>query len=121
MSRSASPDGNADMGGQQSAGFDVVMEFSEKPLQDVLGVALDTNNFLCSLLGFLQIPCQGFAVSVSLDRPTNPALTADQTNAVDIQISGGVLVLWRIRIIAGIDVDRSNPALHSARLNFQDR
>jgi hypothetical protein len=109
------------MGGQQTGGFDVVMEFSEKPLQDVLGVALDTNDFLCGLLGFLQIPCQGFAVSVSLDRPTNPALTPDQTNAVDIQISGGLLVLWRIRIIAGIDVDRSNPLLQSARLNLHDR
>lgn len=109
------------MGGQQSAGFDVVMEFSEKPLQDVLGVALDTNNFLCGLLNFLNIPCAGFAVTVSLDRPTNPALTADQTNAVDIQITGGVVVLWRIRLIAGIDVDSSNPALHSARLNFHDR
>ena len=106
------------MSGQQTAGFDVVMEFSEKPLQDALGVALDTNNFLCSLLGFLQIQCQDFEVSVSLDRPTNPVLTADQTNAVDIQISGGP---WRIRLIAGIDVDRSNPTLHSARLNLHDR
>lgn len=109
------------MGGQQTAGFDVVMEFSEKPLQDVLGVALDTSNFLCSLLGFLQLPCEGFAVSVSLDRPTSPVLTPDQTNAVDIQISGGLLVLWRIRIIAGIDVDRSNPVLQSARVNLHDR
>ena len=109
------------MGGQQSAGFDLVMEFSEKPLQDVLGVAFDTSNFLCDLLSVLNLPCQGFTLSVSLDRPTDVPLTADQTNAVDIQISGALGPAWRIRLVAGIDVDRSRPGFQTARLNLQDR
>jgi hypothetical protein len=73
------------MSGQQSAGFDLVMEFSETPLQDLLGVAFDTSDFLCGLIDLLNIPCQGFNVSVSLDRPTDVVLSASQTDAVDIQ------------------------------------
>jgi hypothetical protein len=107
--------------GAQSAGFDLVMEYSEQPLQDVLGVALDTNDFLCSLVELVNIPCEGFGISVSLDRPTDPVLTADQTDAVDIQITGGVLATWRIRIIVGIDVNRSVPALEFVQLNLRDR
>ena len=84
------------MSGQQSAGFDLVMEFSETPLQDVLGVAFDTSDFLCGLIDLLNIPCQGFNVSVSLDRPTDVVLSASQTDAVDIQISGALGVSWRI-------------------------
>jgi len=109
------------MAGQQSAGFDLVMEYSEDPLQDALGVALDTNDFLCSFLQLLGIPCEGFRLSVSLDRPTDPVLTPAQTDAVDIQISGGILVTWRIRMIVGIDVNRSVPMLEFVQLNLRDR
>ena len=109
------------MAGQQSAGFDLVMEYSESPLRDVLGVAFDTSNFLCTLLAPLGIPCEGFNISVSLDRPTDPVLTAAQTDAVDIQITGGVLVTWRIRMIVGVDVDRSTPGVEYIRLNLRDR
>ena len=109
------------MAGQQSAGFDLVMEYSETPLQDVLGVAFDTSDFLCTLLDLLTIPCEGFALSVSLDRPTDVTLTPAQTDAVDIQLSGGVLALWRIRMIAGVDVDRSMLDIDYIRLNLRDR
>ena len=109
------------MAGQQSAGFDLVMEYSESPLRDVLGVAFDTSNFLCTLLSPLGIPCDGFDISVSLDRPTDPVLTAAQTDAVDIQITGGVLVTWRMRMIVGVDVDRSAPGVEYIRLNLRDR
>jgi hypothetical protein len=109
------------MSGQQSAGFDLVMEYSETPLQDVLGVAFDTSDFLCGLLDLLNIPCEGFNISVSLDRPTDPVLSASQTDAVDIQISGALGVSWRIRMIVGVDVDRSTPGLNAARLNLHDR
>jgi hypothetical protein len=109
------------MAGQQSAGFDLVMEYSEEPLQDALGVALDTNDFLCSFLDLLSIPCEGFTLTVSLDRPTDPVLTPAQTDAVDIQISGGVLVTWRIRMIVGIDVNRNIPMLEFVQLNLRDR
>lgn len=109
------------MAGQQSAGFDLVMEYSEEPLQDALGVALDTNDFLCSFLEPLNIPCEGFRLTVSLDRPTDPVLTPAQTDAVDIQLSGGVLVTWRIRMIVGIDVNRSVPMLEFVQLNLRDR
>ena len=109
------------MSGQQSAGFDLVMEFSETPLQDLLGVAFDTSDFLCGLIDLLNIPCQGFNVSVSLDRPTDVVLSASQTDAVDIQISGALGVSWRIRLIVGVDVDRSRPGLNVARLNLHDR
>ncbi len=109
------------MAGQQSAGFDLVMEYSERPLQDVLGVAFDTSDLLCGFLDLLNIPCAGFNLSVSLDRPTDPVLTPAQTNAVDIQLTGALGVAWRIRMIVGIDVDRSTPGVHIAQLNLHDR
>jgi hypothetical protein len=109
------------MAGQQSAGFDLVMEFSESPLQDLLGVAFDTSNFLCTLLSPLGIPCEGFAISVSLDRPTDLPLTPAQTDAVDIQLSGSLIVGWRVRLIVGVDVDRSTPGVNLVQLNLRDR
>src|SRR5262245_2069968 len=109
------------MSGQQSAGFDLVMEFSESPLQDLLGVAFDTSDFLCGLIDLLNIPCQGFNVSVSLDRPTDPVLPASQTDAVDIQISVTLGVSGGTRLVVGVDVDRSAPGLNVARLNLHDR
>lgn len=107
------------MAGQQSAGFDLVMEYSETPLQDLLGVFFDTSDFLCTLLALLAIPCEGFNISVSLDR--DPLLTPAQTDAVDIQITATLGVAWRIRMIAGVDVDRSTPGFNMARLNLRDR
>lgn len=109
------------MAGQQSAGFDLVLEYSETPLQDVLGVAFDTSNFLCTLLDVLNIPCAGFNLSVSLDRPTDPVLTPAHTDAVDIQLTGALGVAWRLRMIVGVDVDRSVPGLNTVRLNLRDR
>lgn len=109
------------MAGQQSAGFDLVMEFSETPLQELLGVFFDTSDFLCTLLNLLAIPCEGFNVSVSLDRPAGSVLTAAQTDAVDIQLTATLGVAWRLRLIAGVDVDRGTPGLNQVRLNLRDR
>src|SRR5215203_994179 len=87
--RCISSAGNGDMAGQQSAGFDLVMEYSEDPLQDALGVALDTNDFLCSFLQLLGIPCEGFRLSVSLDRPTDPVLTPARPTPSTFRSAGG--------------------------------
>lgn len=112
------------MAGNQTHGYDLVIEFAERAYQDLLSVIFDTGDFLFgTILGGLGInidPAGGFSVSVSFDRPAGIPATA--TDVVDIRVMLGANGnLGNLRIVSTVDVDQSSAGVDLVRINLKDK
>jgi hypothetical protein len=113
--------------GQQTHGYDLVIEFAEQAYQELLTIFFDSGGFLLSqILGSLGIhvdPNAGFSVTVSFDRPGGIPSTA--SDVIDIQVllgeSGSI---GSLRIVASVDVVNADSPVTQfdlARINLQDK
>ncbi len=115
------------MPGTETHGFDMVMEFAENAYQDLFAVIFDTDGFLEKILAQLGINvdlASPFSVDVLLDRPSDPGIPAGASDVIDIRIhlgEGATGSLGRLRIVAGVDVDRHVPGVVLVRVNLRDK
>src|SRR5689334_1483599 len=112
------------MAGDQTHGYDLVLEFAEQAYQELLSVLFDTDGFLFGqILGGLGIdldPSIGFSVTVAFDRPGG--IPANATDTVDINVllgDGGSS--GSLRMVASVDVDSSSPDTDLTRINLEDK
>jgi hypothetical protein len=109
------------MAGTQTAGFDLVMQFSEDALQELLGVFFDSSGIIPRLVDLIPtLDGSEFTLSVSLDRPTDVTLDPPGAeNPLDIRLglgTGGSLAT--LRIVVGIVVDRTDPNQDQVEIDF---
>lgn len=112
------------MPGDETKGFDLVMEFSEEAIQKYLKEIFDNNGTLCQLLQALNLGglCGAFLLDVSLDRPTDVTIPTGELNVLDVGIHlGDDGSLGDLRFVAGVDVDRSNAGFDLPRINLAQR
>ena len=113
------------MAGDATHGFDLVIEFAEQLFRDLLGVVFDTDGFLADILGGIGVPASvanTFQVEVAMDAPVGIALPAGATDFLDIHVflgDGGSL--GDLRIIAGVDVDRSSSTTDLVHIDLANR
>jgi hypothetical protein len=108
------------MPGQETHDFDLVMELVPESLAEILGVAFDTDDLLGQILDGVLSFGGAFKLDVSMDRPTDVSLPADALNPIDVRIEllGG---LGSVRIVAGVDTDRSADGVDLIQVNLRDR
>src|SRR4051794_39592728 len=99
------------MAGEQTHGYDLVLEFAEQAYQELLTIVFDTDGFLFgTILGGLGIhldPALGFSVTIAFDRPGTVAAAA--TDVIDLHIllgEGGAS--GSLRMVASVNVDSSS-------------
>ncbi len=112
------------MSGQQTHGYDLVVEFAEQAYQELLSVVFDTGGFLLgTILGGLGInldPATPFSVTVSFDQPGG--LPAGATDVVDIRVLlGNAGALGSLRIVASVDVDTSTNGIDLVRIDLAQK
>ena len=75
------------MSGDQTHGYDLVIQFAEQAYQELLTAFFDADGFLGTILSSIGIPfdpASGFSVTVAFDQPGG--LPAGATDVVDIRI-----------------------------------
>lgn len=112
------------MSGEQTHGYDLVVEFAEQAYQQLLSVVFDTGGFLLgTILGGLGIhldPATPFSVTVSFDRPGG--LPPGATDVVDIHVLlGDAGTLGTLRIVASVDVDTSTNGIDLVRIDLEQK
>jgi hypothetical protein len=109
--------------GDETHGYDLVIEFAEQAYQEILTAIFDTDDFLSN--GLLDPigadDADGFRVSVLFDRPTD--IPASAQDPLDLRIEVGDVFdpVATLRMVVGVDVDRTGPDDDLVRLNFADR
>ena len=112
------------MSGQQTHGYDLVVEFAEQAYQELLEVLFDTGGFLLGeVLGGLGLnidPATPFSVTVSFDQPGG--LPAGATDVVDIHVLlGNAGAAGALRIVASVDVDSSTNGIDLVRIDLAQK
>lgn len=112
------------MAGTETHGYDLVMEFAERAIQDLLQTIFD-NGFLAAILDALPgvdaDAADVFTLDVRFDRPTDVAIPATATDTVDLSVLlGDAGTGGSMRIVVGVDVDHSG-ANDAIGLNFADK
>jgi hypothetical protein len=113
------------MSGDATHGYDVVVEFSEQAIHDVVAAFFDSDGWLLGhILQPLGIGGAGvFSVDVSFDRPSDPEVPATATDIIELDIEVGDDPTHpdaELRIVAGADMDRTDANTDVARINFKD-
>src|SRR5213076_148710 len=108
------------MAGDQTHGYDLVLEFAEQAYQELLSVIFDTDGFLFgTILGHLGVhldPALGFSVTVAFDQVGG--LPAGATDVVDIRVLlGDAGSTGSLRIVASVDVDSDAATIDLVRIN----
>ncbi len=108
------------MAGTQTAGFDLVLQFSEEAYQELLGVFFDTSGLIPRLVDLVPgLEAEDFSLTVSLDRPTDVPLTPPAENPLDLRlVLGQGAAAATFRIVVGITVDRSAGDRDTVRIDF---
>lgn len=97
------------MGGTETHGYDLVIEFAEQACQDIVSAFFDSGGVLSDLLDGIGAPsgiADAFSVVLAFDRPSG--VPASNPDVVDIRIllgEGGTGSVGHLRIVAGINVD----------------
>ncbi|MGZ8758763.1 MAG: hypothetical protein ACXWXC_12595, partial [Aeromicrobium sp.] len=111
------------MAGDETHGFDLVIELAERAVRDLLQTIFD-NQLLAQILDALPgvdaDEADVFSLDLRFDRPTDVTIPASATDTVDISVLlGDAGTGGSMRIVVGVDVDRSgeNDAIG---LNFED-
>lgn len=111
------------MAGIQTAGFDMVIQFSEDFYENIIGSNFDMNEVVPQILESLHINEDRFSISVSLDRPTDIVLGNSAVNPIDISIdvfgeNGESRA--ELRIVVGAVMNRSNPQKDVLTIDFEN-
>ena len=108
------------MAGTQTAGFDLVLQFSEEAYQELLGVFFDTSGLIPRLVDLIPgLEAEDFSLTVSLDRPTDVPLTPPAENPLDLRlVLGQGAAAATFRIVVGITVDRAATDRDTVRIDF---
>lgn len=113
------------MPGDETHGYDLVIEFAEQAYQEILTAIFDTDDFLSNevLDPIGADDDDGFRVSVLFDRPADPEVPASAQDPVDLRVEVGDVSdpVAALRMVVGVDVDRTGPTDDLVRLNFADR
>ncbi len=100
------------MAGTETAGFDLVMQFSEDAYQELLGIFFDEGGIINNIVDVIPgVDDNAFTLDIALDRPTDVGLDAAAENPIDIRLGigeGGGLAT--VRMVVGINVDRRTEA-----------
>src|SRR5262249_2310393 len=112
------------MAGDQTHGYDLVLEFAEHAYQELLSVIFDTDGFLFgTILGHLGInldPALGFSVTVAFDQPGG--LPAGATDVIDVRVLlGDAGSTGSLRIVASVDVDSGTADTALVRLDLENK
>ena len=106
------------MPGDETKGYDIVMEFNEELYNPFFGETFDAG-FLCGILDELRsripiipnVGCPVFTLNVLFDRPTDISLPASASDTIDIRLALGESgSLGSMRIVAGVDVNSTTVA-----------
>lgn len=112
------------MGGTETHGYDLAIEFAEQACQDIVSAFFDSGGLLSDLLDGIGVPsgvADAFSVVLSFDRPSG--VPASNPDVVDIQVllgEGGTGSLGRLRIVAGINVEPT-ASLDVVRIDLANR
>jgi hypothetical protein len=110
------------MAGTQTAGFDLVMQFSESAYRELLGVFFDESGILGSIVDLIPgVDANEFTIDVSLDQPTDVTLPSGAENPLDIQMgigAGGSLA--SLRMVVGMNVDRTESDRDKVQIDFEN-
>lgn len=120
------------MPGDETKGYDMVMQFSEQAYNAMLSAMFDQEGFLGLLLDkledsvpLLSIPREAFTLEVLFDRPSDVTLPSNAENPVELRIGLGEATQYgSIRIIAGVEVAPQTALgmdLDVVRINFEDK
>lgn len=111
------------MPGEATHGYDLVIEFAEQAYQEILTAIFDTDDFLA---GEILDPIgadtdDGFRVGILFDRPADVPGTAQDPIDVRVEVGDVADPVAALRMVVGVDVDRSGSENDLVRLNFADR
>jgi len=111
------------MAGTQTAGYDMVIQFSEDFYEDIIGSNFDMSQVVPQILELLHIDEEQFSISVSLDYPTDVVFTTSipVENPIDISIDIGENgASGDIRIVVGAVMLREDPEKDILTIDFKD-
>ena len=112
------------MAGTQTHGYDLVIEFAEQAVQDIVSAFFDADGLLSDLLSGIGAPASvanAFTVIVAFDRPTD--VPSSDPDVVDIQLllgEGGTGSLGHLRVVAGVDIEPTDH-FDIARIDLENR
>jgi hypothetical protein len=111
------------MPGDETHGYDLVIEFAEQAYQEILTAVFDTDDFLS---GEILDPIgadedDGFRVGVLFDRPSDVPASAQDPIDVRVEVGDVTDPIAALRMVVGVDVDRTTTDNDMVRINFEDR
>jgi hypothetical protein len=118
------------MAGEETHGFDLVLEVAEETVSDIVANVFSDENLSCAVVDALSAgvasdlgDCTDFVLTINFDRPNVP-LPAGAANPVDILLeTGDANAGTRTRMVVGFDVaaaDIAEGEFDTIRLNFRD-
>ncbi|MBK9109519.1 MAG: hypothetical protein IPM92_14380 [Saprospiraceae bacterium] len=109
------------MAGNQTHGYDMVIEVSSQSLQNLLSAVFDNDGFLASLLPSSLGNLLGFGVSLSFDRPAG--VPASITNPIQLLIDLNLALglSGTLDLVVGMDVNRDDANLDVVILDFPNK
>lgn len=109
------------MAGNQTNGFDMVMEISEGTLQNLISAIFDNEGFLGNIIPTNIGLLEGFGLTLDFDRATGiPASAANPIQlSFDLNFVGGNS--GQLDLVVGMDVDRNDPGLDKVILDFPNQ
>lgn len=109
------------MAGTQTAGYDMVIQFSEDFYENIIGSNFEMNQIIPQLLDGFGLSEDRFNLTVTLDRPTDITLPSGSENPIDISIGiGEDGSAANLRIVAGIVVDRTDSGKDILTIDFEN-
>jgi hypothetical protein len=112
-----------DVPGDETHDYDLVIEFAEQAYQEILTAIFDTDDFLSDeiLDPIGADEDDGFRVNVLFDRPTDVPASAQDPVDVRVEVGDVADPIAALRMVVGVDVDRTSAENDLVRLNFEDR
>ncbi len=109
------------MAGNQTHGFDMVIEISDQTIQNLLSATFDSEGLLGSLTSALGV-IEEFHLTTNFDRPTS-LIPSNAENPIDLtfqlKLAGNNSAT--LRIVVGVTVDRTDSKFDKVLLNFKDK
>jgi len=109
------------MAGTQTAGYDMVIQFSEDFYENIIGSNFDINNIVPQILERLHLDESLFSITVSLDRPTDISLEGSGENPIDISVDiGNNGSIGNLRIVVGAVMIRLDSEKDVLTIDFEN-
>jgi hypothetical protein len=107
------------MAGNQTNGFDMVIEVSATTIQNLLSAAFDSDGLLGKLFPSSYV-LDSFSLSVSFNRPSDaPSSSQNPIELLfELNFRGGIT--GQLRVVAEVNVDRSRDNLDLVQIDFKN-